>query len=318
MARERILIVDDEADIRDILRFTLEGEGYEIYEASNGEEGLQQIQRVSPHLILLDFMMPRLTGTEVCQILKKDILLQHLPVIILTSKKEITDKVEGIEAGADDYIVKPFDPLELVARVRMILRRTARALDANPLSKLPGNVSILEEIQSRLDQGKALAVCYIDLDNFKAFNDTYGFERGDEILKAAARILLTTMREMGTPSDFLGHIGGDDFVLLTLPEAADKICERAVTEFAKVAGEFYDERDRQRGFIECKDRDGKGRHFPLLTLSIGIATNQKRMLKHVAEVAQIGAELKEWAKNQGGNRWIKDRRGEPRQEMGPG
>lgn len=311
MARERILVVDDEPDIRDVLRLTLEGEGYTVHEACDGQEALLQVQRVNPHLILLDFKMPRLDGVGVCQTLKKDILLQHLPVIMLTSKGEIADKVQGIDAGADDYVVKPFDPMELSARVRMILRRTARSLDANPLTKLPGNVSILEELQARLDQGKPIAACYIDLDNFKAFNDSYGFERGDELLRATARILLITMRDLGTPEDFLGHIGGDDFVLLTIPACVEKIAKRIIADFAQTAPSLYDERDRTRGFVEAEDRDGKSRHFPLATISVAVVTNEQRTLKHVAEVAQIGAELKEWAKLHGGNRWVKDRRGEP-------
>jgi diguanylate cyclase (GGDEF)-like protein len=308
MARERILVVDDEADIRDVLRLTLEAEGYEVLEAHDGEEALGKIRETTPHLILLDFMMPRMDGRALCQTLKKDILLQQLPIIMLTSKGEVMDKVQGIDAGADDYVVKPFDPTELLARVRMIMRRTARALDANPLTKLPGNVSILEEMEARLPSGKPFAVCYMDLDKFKAFNDTYGFERGDEVLKATARILLLSMRDLGTPEDFLGHVGGDDFVMITTPPACERVCNRIVHEFSETAPSFYNEEDRRRGFIEAKDRDGQVRKFPLLTISIAVVTNAQRPLKHVAEVIQIGTELKSWAKSQWGNRWVRDRR----------
>ncbi len=310
MVRERILVVDDEADIRDVVRLTLEGEGYDIQEAADGQEALSMVQKASPHLLILDFKMPRLDGSGVCQVLKKDILLQHIPIIMLTSRGEVADKVQGIEAGADDYMVKPFEPMELLARVRMILRRTSRALDANPLTKLPGHVSILEELQGRLGKEAPLAVCYIDLDKFKAFNDTYGFARGDEFLKATARILLIAMREMGNPEDFLGHIGGDDFVLVTTPSAAPNVCQKIVADFTQTVPSYYDEVDREQGFIEAKDRDGQPRRFSLMTISIAVVTNEQRGLKHVAEIAQIGAELKEWVKAQGGNRWVKDRRGD--------
>ncbi|MCM8794902.1 MAG: response regulator [Candidatus Omnitrophica bacterium] len=310
MARARVLVVDDEPDIRDVLRITLEGEGYEVHEAANGEEALTQLQKVNPHLILLDCKMPRMDGLEVARILKKDILLQHLPLIMLTSKGETADKVTGLEAGVDDYMVKPFEPAELVARVKMILRRTSRTLDANPLTKLPGNVSILEELQNRLDKQKSIAVCYIDLDKFKAFNDTYGFERGDEMIKATARILLTTIREIGTPDDFLGHVGGDDFVLITHPSAVDQVAQRVIAEFTKTVPSLYEEADRIRGYIEAKDRDGMVRQFKMTTISIAVVTNEQRVLSRVAEIAQIGAELKEWAKSHGGNRCVKDRRGE--------
>ena len=310
MPKERILVVDDEPDIRDILRLTLEAEGYEVHEAADGEEAMQRVRRVNPSLILLDYKLPRVEGPQVCRTMKRDLLLQNLPIIMLTSKGEVSDKVEGINAGADDYVVKPFDPPELLARVRMILRRTARALDANPLSRLPGNVSVLEELQARLKEGKPLAVCYMDLDKFKALNDTYGFERGDEIIRAVSKLLLLTMRELGTLDDFLGHIGGDDFVLITHPSAADRISQRVLSEVAQMAPSFYDEEARRRGYIEAKDRDGQVRRFPLLTLSVAIVTNEQRPLTHVAEIAQIGAELKEWAKEKGGNRCVRDRRSE--------
>ena len=310
MTKERILVVDDEPDIRDVLRLTLEAEGYEVHEAADGEEGVRQVHKVGPHLVLLDYKMPKMTGPEVCKTLRKDILLQSLPIIMLTSKGESSDKVEGINAGADDYVTKPFDPPELLARVRMILHRTAKSLDANPLTKLPGNVSIIEEIRARLDTGNPMAVCYVDLDNFKAFNDKYGFERGDEALKMTARILLIAMREAGTPADFLGHIGGDDFVLITAPHQVESLCQKIVTELARTAASLYDEEDLRRGYIESQDRDGKRRNFPLLTISIGVVTNEQRPIKHVAEVAELGAELKHWAKTHGGNRWVKDRRGE--------
>jgi len=310
MPKERILVVDDEPDIRDVLRLTLEAEGYEVHEAADGEEGVRQVHKVGPHLVLLDYKMPKMVGSEVCKALRKDILLQSLPIILLTSKGESSDKVEGINAGADDYVTKPFDPPELLARVRMILRRTAHSLDANPLTKLPGNVSIIEEIQARLDTGNPMAVCHVDLDNFKAFNDKYGFERGDKALKMTARILLIAMREVGTPADFLGHIGGDDFVLITTPPKVEPLCRKIVTELARTAASLYDEEDLRRGTIESKDRDGKTRNFPLLTISIGVVTNEQRPIKHVAEVAELGAELKHWAKTHGGNRWVKDRRGE--------
>ena len=309
MPKERILVVDDEPDIRDVLRLTLEAEGYEVHEAADGEEGVRQVQKVGPHLVLLDYKMPKMLGPEVCKAIRKDVLLQSLPIIMLTSKGESSDKVEGINAGADDYVTKPFDPPELLARVRMILRRTAKSLDANPLTKLPGNVSIIEEIQARLDSGKPAAVCYIDLDNFKAFNDKYGFERGDEGLKMTARILLIAMREIGTREDFLGHIGGDDFVMITSPEAVGKLCEKIVTELARTAASLYDEEDLRKGYIASKDRDGKPRNFPLLTISIGVVTNTQKPIKHVAEVSELGAELKHWAKSHGGNRWVLDRRG---------
>jgi DNA-binding response OmpR family regulator len=150
MTKKKILIVDDEPDVRDVIRIILESENYETQEASNGAEGLEKISKRPPDLIILDFMMPKMNGPDVCQALKKDLLLRHIPIIMLTGRGELADKVKGINAGADDYILKPFEPTELLARVKMSLRRAEIDLDANPLTRLPGNVSIQNEIENKI------------------------------------------------------------------------------------------------------------------------------------------------------------------------
>ncbi len=220
----KILIADDDPDIRDVLKLTLSEENYEVIEAENGEDALKAIHAKTPDIVLLDYQMPILNGREVCSLIKKDLLLRHLPIIMVTGKGEVTDKIGGIEAGADDYIVKPFEPKELLARIRMILRRTERDLEANPLTRLPGNVSILNELSRRLESKALFAVCYIDLDKFKAYNDTYGFEHGDEVIRETARIMIRAVHQVGCPDDFIGHIGGDDFVIVTTPQLSDNLC----------------------------------------------------------------------------------------------
>lgn len=308
MARERAVIADDEPDIRDVIRITLEHEGFEVEEAANGAEALALIRRRNPQVVILDSKMPEMNGEDVCRALKKDVLLRHLPVLLVTAKGETADKVKGLGAGADDYIVKPFDPAELVARVRMVLRRTTSALDANPLTKLPGNASIIEELERRLRSGAPLAVGYVDLDQFKAFNDAYGFERGDEAIRETARLLLTTVQRDGTPEDFVGHIGGDDFVFVTTPAAVDAIAAAVVRQTQISLAALYDDKTRRRGYLEAKDRGGQPMRVGLLSCSVAVVTNERRPLTHVAEIAQIGAELKTWAKSHGGNQVIKDRR----------
>lgn len=304
----KILVVDDEDDIRDVLRITLEAEGYEVIEAPNGEEGLKAIQTRAPDLVLLDYKMPRMTGLEVCAIVKKDILLRHLPVIMVTGKGEIGDKVDGIDAGADDYIVKPFEPKELLARIRMIIRRSVRDLEANPLTRLPGNISILNELSQRLASRELFAVSYVDLDKFKAYNDTYGFEHGDEVIKETARILILAVQECGAPSDFIGHIGGDDFVIVSAVQRFEAICKKIIEIFDSKVPSFYNEKDRAQGYIIANDRQGVQRHIPLLSLSIGVVTNQHRKIDHVAQVGEIGAELKSYAKSLEKSNYVVDHR----------
>ena len=308
MLKEKILIADDDFDILDVIKITLEAEGYEITEAHDGHEAIEIIKKSTPDLLITDFKMPRMCGDEVCKILKQDILIQHMPIIMLTGKGEVTDKIYGINAGADDYMVKPFEPQELVARVKMVLRRTARDLDANPLTRLPGNVSIINELRIRINKNELFAVCYVDLDKFKAFNDKYGFEKGDEVIKNTARILISSLQQKGTPQDFIGHIGGDDFVVITTPEKVDELCKKIIADFTAMVPGLYNKEDMEKGYIIGKDRQKKIKKIPLLSISIGVVTNDKRKIEHVGEVGELGAELKEYAKSLPGSNYVKERR----------
>ncbi len=304
----KILIVDDDPDIRDVLKLTLAEENYEVTEATDGEEAVKIIGSKPFDLVLLDYKMPKMDGRQVCMKIKKDLLLRHLPIIMVTGKGEISDKVDGIDAGADDYIVKPFEPKELLARIRMIVRRTERDLEANPLTRLPGNVSILNELIRRLENKALFAVCYLDLDKFKAYNDTYGFEHGDEVIKETARVLIRNTQKYGNPDDFIGHIGGDDFVVVTTVTAADLLCENIIADFEKTSPTFYSETDRKNGYILAHDRQGQAQKVPLISISIGVVTNETRKITHVAQIGEIGAELKGYAKQLQGSNYIKDKR----------
>jgi diguanylate cyclase (GGDEF)-like protein len=306
----RILVVDDDPDIRDILKLSLAEENYEILEAQDGEEALKIINAKSLDLVLLDYKIPKVDGRQVCRMVKKDILLRHLPIIMVTGKGDISDKVNGIDAGADDYVVKPFEPKELLARIRMILRRTERDLEANPLTRLPGNVSILNEISRRIENKTLFAVCYIDLNKFKAYNDKYGFEHGDEVIRETARILIRAAQELGNPDDFIGHIGGDDFVVITTPKVVEDVCKRIIADFDKIVLYFYNDTDRKAGFIVAHDRQGKEQNIPLLSMSIGVVSNEFRKIEHVAQIGEIGAELKELAKHSEKSNYVKDKRKE--------
>ncbi|MFQ5681299.1 MAG: response regulator [Candidatus Omnitrophota bacterium] len=310
MHKIKILIVDDDADIRDVLNITLAAEGYDVCEAADGEEALERIKEDIPDLIVLDYMMPRMDGRRVCREIKKDILLAHLPILMLTGKGDVADKVGGIEAGADDYIVKPFEPQELLARIKMTIRRSERDLEANPLTRLPGNIAILNELKSRIGSGAPFAVCYLDLDKFKSYNDKYGFEHGDEVIRETARIIIRAVKQRGGQDDFIGHIGGDDFVVITTPQFCEAIAGRVVRDFDAVAPKFYSEKDRAAGFIIAPNRKGKKQKMPLMSISIGIVNNLRRKITHVAQVGEIGAELKSYAKGLEGSNYVLDKRAE--------
>jgi diguanylate cyclase (GGDEF)-like protein len=314
----KILIVDDDPDIRDILKLTLSEENYEIIEAGDGEEALKIINSKPLDLVLLDYKIPKVDGRQVCRTVKKDLLLRHLPIIMVTGKGDISDKVDGMDAGADDYVVKPFEPKELLARIRMTLRRTERDLEANPLTRLPGNVSIINELQRRIDSHALFAVCYIDLDKFKSYNDKYGFEHGDIVIKETARILINAVQEKGSADDFIGHIGGDDYVIIGTPDTADNLCQFIINDFEKKVPSFYNDTDRKKGFIVAHDRQGKEQRIPLLSVSIGVVTNEFRKIEHVAQIGEIGAELKALAKSMERSNYVKDKRKSDRRKPATG
>ncbi len=309
MHKEKILVIDDDPDILDVLTITL-SEYYEVLQAPNGQEGLFLVKEKLPNLIVTDYKMPVMDGLQFCQAIKKDILLQHIPVIMLTGKGELKDKVDGIGAGADDYIVKPFEPVELLARIKMILRRTERSLDANPLTHLPGNASIIEELQKRLDTGKVFAVGYADLDKFKSYNDKYGFKRGDEVIRQTARILIHAISEAAPAQVFIGHIGGDDFVFVCDDDKADVISQKILEEFDKISPTFYSEEDRQRKFITARDRQGHEIKMGFLSISVGIVSNKNQKITHIAQISEIGAELKKYAKSLEGSVFVRNKRRE--------
>jgi len=307
MPNEKILTIDDDPDILDVLDLTLSDQ-YDITQASNGEEGLKALKKSIPDLIICDYMMPVMNGREFCKAIKKDILLRHIPVIMLTGKGEVKDRIGGIEAGVDDYMVKPFSPDELLARIIMIMRRTVRSLDASPLTLLPGNTSIMEELQNSIDSKNNFACGYADLDKFKAYNDVYGFEKGDEVIKATARILIHNVRDISGENAFVGHIGGDDFVFISDDTDIDKICKKIIDDFEDKVPSFYNDADNKAGYIIAKDRQGNDQKFGLLSISIGIVSNVTQSIAHVAQIAEIGAELKKFAKSRDGSTFVRDKR----------
>ncbi|OIO38509.1 MAG: hypothetical protein AUJ75_02655 [Candidatus Omnitrophica bacterium CG1_02_49_10] len=304
MAHNKILIVDDDPDIRDVLKLILSGEGYDVYEASNGEEALIRLYKEPPELMIVDYKMPGISGGEVCKKIKADILLAHIPIIMLTARGEVQDKVRGIDEGADDYMVKPFEPVELLARVKMIMRRSSRDLDANPLTRLPGNKAILDEISVRIKNNKEFALYYIDLDNFKIFNDIHGFERGDRAIMMTANIVKEAVGELGGQESFIGHIGGDDFVAITLPDKVRAVSERIIVGLQNVVSDLYDKEDKKRGYIIGKDRSGKEEKVRLISVSIGVAVRKKGSPLDIADMGRAATKLKEEAKSKQGNNYM--------------
>ncbi len=304
-----VLVVDDDIDIARFIEINLRLEGFDVRVAHDGEVAEQSIDENIPDLVLLDVMMPKVDGVELCRRLRANPATANLPVIMLTAKSLSADKVVGLTAGADDYIIKPFDTLELVARVRSTLRRNAEMRAVSPLTGLPGNHVIEEQIAERVTKGEPFAVCYLDLDNFKAFNDCYGFLRGDEVITLLATAARRAALEAGEPAPFIGHIGGDDFVIVCLPEQAEPVSKRVVALFDSSVVRLHDPQDAERHYLEVKDRQGAVRRFPLVSVSIGVAVSGNRTYADHREVVAVATEMKKVAKSQAGSSIAVDRRG---------
>ncbi len=306
--REVVLVADDDEDIVRFVEVNLRLEGFEVITAFDGEAALQMAYNSQPDLILLDVMMPRLDGFEVCQRLRDDALTKHISVIMLTAKSLSADKVVGLTSGADDYIIKPFDPIELVARVKSALRRSREMRAVNPLTQLPGNLQVGEAVGERVASGEQFALMYLDLDNFKAFNDHYGFLRGDEAIKLLSSCVRRALEPHPGDKTFLGHIGGDDFVILVGPEIAESVAKAVCELWDSGARELYDAGDSERGHIEVADRRNQVSRFPIMTVSIGISTNVLRAIDSQWLAVEIATEMKQFAKQDPGSSFAVDRR----------
>jgi diguanylate cyclase (GGDEF)-like protein len=305
-----ILVVDDDEDIARFVQFNLKVHGFEVMSARDGQEALEVIEQRRPDLAVVDWMMPRMDGVELTRKLRAQPLTSALPVIMLTARGMTVDKVVGLTAGVDDYLVKPFDTAELIARVTSTLRRNKEFREVSPLTGLPGNARVRREIAERMRAGSEYAVGYIDIDRFKSVNDVYGFDRGDDFITALARCLHRAVANCGLPPIFLGHIGGDDFVFICTPEQVLPLTQRAVVDFERQADQLYDPEDAQQGFVLVPDRRGNKHKAQLVTLSIGVAqsTATGRRFADPREVVGVASDMKKVAKSQPGSYVAIDRR----------
>ena len=295
---EVVLVVDDDFDIARYVELNLSLEGFSVHVAHDGEEAVSRAVELRPDAVLLDVMMPGLDGYEVCQRLRSNARTSHAAIIMLTAKALSADTVLGLTSGADDYIAKPFDPPELVARVRAALRRARQLRDVSPLTGLPGNSEIVRQVDALIAASTPFAFGHADLDEFKPYNDRYGFVRGDDAIRATADVLMAAITDVPGELSFLGHIGGDDFALIMDPDQAEPLCKRVIERFDEMAPLLYDAEDARRGYIEVDDRRNHRRAVDIMTISIGVATTAIRLFASSGEASAIATEMKLAAKNE--------------------
>jgi diguanylate cyclase (GGDEF)-like protein len=306
--RGTVLVVDDDPAMRQFLETNLRLDGYDVLTAADGPMAVAIVATQLPDLVLLEVGLPGIDGIELTRRWREDSRTATLPVIMVTARSSTADRVLGLQAGADDYVTKPFDVAELLARVRSTMRRNAEARAMSPLTNLPGNLRIEDEIARRVASGRPFAVAYLDLDNFKAFNDAHGFLRGDQVILLLAMALRRAVVGAKPPA-FIGHVGGDDFVLICQPHQVEELCRYAVEYFDEHVQALHDPKDVERGYLEVVDRKGVVRRFPLVSVSVGVATSERRTFRDYREVVAVATEMKSVAKAEPGSAIAVDRRG---------
>lgn len=285
-------------------------DGFQFF-ISEGKVPLQDIlKKYIPDVIIVDSSIIIKSAYEIIREIKQDPLLKHCPVFLLTSEGELNDLDTHLDLGIDEVVLKPFDVRYLSNRIKLFYRMFI-AKDNNPLTGLPGNRAISIKLQNLIinQDNTKFAVIYADLDNFKPYNDIYGFSKGDEIILYTAKLLEDTLKKYSSsPLDFLGHIGGDDFLVISIPENIENICNFIVKKFDEDAPSFYNEQDRKQGFILTKDREGNLKQFRFLSISLAVVTNLKRSFDSISDLSKVAAEVKKVAKSKEGSSWYVDKR----------
>ncbi len=296
--KSRILVADDEPNLREALRILLDRNDFTVLLAVDGQEAVEIAQREQPDLVLLDVMMPRMDGYEACRTLRAHYRTGHIPIIMLTAKsQQEDDRVQGLSQGANDYIGKPWHGKELVQRIKNHLEWAKTQRSVSPLTGLPGNLSILAERQRRVDAGQTFAQMFLDIDSFKSFNDRYGFPVGDTAITAVADVLAQVIETQGRPGDFVGHIGGDDFTVVTEPDRAESLAEAMKNALEERMPLLYEEEDRARGSVRVLNRRHEYEDFPLMSVTIAHATYDPATGMHLAQLDDQLRELKEYGKS---------------------
>jgi len=286
MSDGRILIVEDDFDISNMLRIFFTGQGYNVEVAARGNDALEMCRQQVPDLVVLDIMLPDMDGYAVCKSMRTTTRTSHIPIIFLTQKDERSDKIAGLELGADDYITKPFDIEELKLRVGTAIRNHQRLNMTNPTSGLPSSRLIEDQLRS-LMRMQDWSLLLIGIDNSKAFNDVYGFIAGAEVIRNTTLILNAAVDEYGTLDDFIGHASDDSFVLVTMGKDMKGLIETLRSQFQENILNHYNFMDREQGFIELPG----GEQSPLMRLSIGMVSSEQRFAD-IREITETAAELR--------------------------
>lgn len=306
--RKKILVVTEEDLFGQGIAGALKGKGYRGEWVAKFRLIQETVYLEPPDLLIMDDRVLKECRSDVLTWMNAGKFHSRIPIIVMVEERGLSEVGRVHKPPLDDYLLKPFSQEELLLKVELCFNRGARQWERNPLTLLPGNLSIIKEIQRRLDDGLPFAFAHCDLGEFKSFNDRYGFSRGDEVLRMTARIITNTAAEEVGEEGFVGHIGGDDFVFLVPSQAVDKLCRLIIKNFDLILPTFYDKEDRDRGFIISLDRRGNENRFPFVTIAIGVASNEARTFSHYGEISEVANDLRNFAKKWPTSHYCRDKR----------
>jgi len=306
---KRILCLHKEDHVYASIKQVLSDKGYFVYDYTDADTAFAHIYNEPPDIIIVSTKTHK--WEEFMTRIKNDSVYKHLPLILLTREENLASLLSFSDLLCDDILFSTARPEEVLLRVRLRETHSTFDLDANPLTRLPGNYTIMANIQKTIMKKDHFSLCYLDLDNFKAFNDRYGFARGDEAIRMTARIITNVVYRISDSDGFVGHVGGDDFFFIVPSQVTKECCEQIIQNFDLVISTLINDEDRVRGYIESKDRKGISQRFPLLSLSIAVIDLSVTQIKHPGEASTVAGELKKAVKKLGGSNYMINRRTSP-------
>ncbi len=313
---KKILIISSDENLLKVINFCFDGWGYEVFLHDSPVSDVNQVKKISPDAIVVDVYSASKTHLHICSLLKEDLITAFIPIITLINKRQLREQLLHLKQGVDDYLIKPPDPLDLRVRIEMAIKRSQYSFYTTPLTGLPGGRLIEEALNERLIKNSTFSFGYIDIDNFKYFNDIYGYVKGDRIIMQTAYILYTVIRKFGNKDDFIGHIGGDDFVFITSLDKCVSLCQNFICLFDNIVPFHYTTADRERGFIVARDRNRKVRKSSLVSVSVAIVNKHNpREFKSIVEINEKVTEIKHYLKEIPGSKFMAERREQVSQEF---
>jgi len=304
-----LFILTENKNLQEDIVSSLSKDDFEIKVYSSGDEAIADSEKAPPELVISDLLSTNINGLDICKELKTNFLFRYVPIILILPDGETRDKEKLIYSGADDYIRASAVTSDILARIKLNLYRIARQQDINPLTRLPGQFSLLKELQKRIESKNLFALYYADLYRIREFNQRYGFKKGDEVIKYTSSLIFKALRDFGSPSDYLSHPRNDDFIFIALPDSIDTIGNWIINEFDKNIANLYDAEDAKRGYILFKNRAGEIRKIPFLRIYIGVVTNEHYSFFNPGQLIQVATELRIFAQNNFQKSiYVKDRR----------